>query len=66
MKTEPHLSNDIIINKFKGIENWTQRYAETDQNSSDLAFLASEKQFETAVLILKQSTTLFFYSNLEM
>jgi 3-oxoacyl-[acyl-carrier-protein] synthase-3 len=46
MKTEAHLtSNDIIINKFKGITGIEhRRYAETNQTSSDLAFLASEKQ----------------------
>lgn len=41
--------NDIIINKFKGITGIEhRRYAETDQNSSDLAFLASQKAIENA------------------
>jgi 3-oxoacyl-[acyl-carrier-protein] synthase-3 len=50
--------NDIIISlKESGIEH--RRYAETDQNSSDLAFLASEKRLPLQVLILKQSIILF-------
>lgn len=41
--------NDIIINKFKGITGIEhRRYAETNQTSSDLAFLASEKAIENA------------------
>jgi 3-oxoacyl-[acyl-carrier-protein] synthase-3 len=47
MKTEAHLTSDIIINKFKGITGIEhRRYAETNQTSSDLAFLASEKAIE--------------------
>jgi 3-oxoacyl-[acyl-carrier-protein] synthase III len=61
MKTEAHwTSNDIIINKFKGITGIEhRRYAETNQTSSDLAFLASEKTIENAESILKLLTTLF-------
>jgi 3-oxoacyl-[acyl-carrier-protein] synthase-3 len=55
----PWTSNDII-NKFKGITGIEhRRYAETNQTSSDLAFLASEKAIENAESILKLLTTLF-------
>jgi 3-oxoacyl-[acyl-carrier-protein] synthase-3 len=43
--------NDVIINKFKGITGIEhRRYAETDQTSSDLAFLASLKAIENAAI----------------
>jgi 3-oxoacyl-[acyl-carrier-protein] synthase-3 len=66
MKTEAHwTSNDIIINKFKGITGIEhRRYAETNQTSSDLAFLASEKTIERS--ILKLLTTLFLLTILVM
>lgn len=42
-------SNDVIIQKFKGITGIEQRrYAEDIYNSSDLAFFASQKAIETA------------------
>jgi 3-oxoacyl-[acyl-carrier-protein] synthase III len=68
MKTEAHwTSNDIIINKFKGITGIEhRRYAETNQTSSDLAFLASEKAIENAGSILKLLTTLFLLTILVM
>jgi 3-oxoacyl-[acyl-carrier-protein] synthase III len=68
MKTEAHLDvKMIIINKFKGITGIEhRRYAETNQTSSDLAFLASEKAIENAESILKLLTTLFLLTILVM
>ena len=43
--------NDIIIEKFKGITGIEhRRYAEENQTSSDLAFLASQKAIENAAI----------------
>ena len=42
-------SNDVVINKFKGITGIEKRrYAEDHYSSSDLAFFASQKAIETA------------------
>lgn len=42
-------SNEVIISKFKGITGIEhRRYAENDQNSSDLAFYASQKAIANA------------------
>jgi hypothetical protein len=66
MKTEAHLtSNDIIINKFKGITELSTDVTLTNQTSSDLAFLASEKQSKMES-ILKLLTTLFLLTILVM
>ena len=41
--------NEVVINKFKGITGIEERrYAEPDQCSSDLAFLAAQKAIENA------------------